>query len=506
MKNLGKKVTAAIICAALASSAFGLAACNGAYVDKLSVKGQTSYMTGDEFAGATLTVTYSDGKREQIEVTQDMLGGFDTSVAGNKTVIIGYAGKTVKFEITVSDMYASSIIVDEDSVAEYIVNSAYTDGDAKITVLYTDGTTESKTVTADMISGFDTTTDGKKTLSVKYGELAASYEITVRYPYVTSATVSENTKRVYRVGDKFDKIVLDVNYEDGTSGVVTFADVNDVKGFDTSTVGNYTLKVTHRNRTVGVDIEVKKALKNVAIGDETKKIYTVGDKFDRADLVLTYTDDTQETLSVTEDMLGNFDTSAAGNKTIDIDFEGRKLSYAITVAGKFIDNGEVNKIQVEDGTFVDMSAVQVQSVGNNMFENTTTLEDGSKASNGADGKSTANISVKGNKIVIRFIAESAGTYKLGLRAQSCENSGRGDLNIQNAFKVSVNGEEASISGTIGKATDSATGWRNMTKWTELDICEIAVKAGLNEIEFAFLGETALTPRLPNIDYFTLTAV
>ena len=71
--------------------------------------------------------------------------------------------------------------------------------------------------------------------------------------------------------------------------------------------------------------------------------------------------------------------------------------------------------------------------------------------------------------------------------------------------MTVNGRAYAISGTILKASVGETDWRDMNEWTTLgDIAgEIELKAGVNEIVFAFLGETAADMRFPNIDYFTV---
>lgn len=64
---------------------------------------KTNYEKGAAFAGGTLVVTYSDSSTEEIAITAGMLSGFDTSVAGTKTVTVTYEGKTTEFSITVTD-------------------------------------------------------------------------------------------------------------------------------------------------------------------------------------------------------------------------------------------------------------------------------------------------------------------------------------------------------------------------------------------------------------------
>lgn len=508
MKNRFKKLMLAIFAmAAVAMCALALAACGGGYVEKLSVKGKTYYMVGDEFAGATLTVTYSDGRREQVDVTADMANGFDTTVAGNKTIAVVYGGKTVAFDITVSELYASGISVADGGKTEYLIGAQYADGDASINVSYTDGTVQTVPITGGMISGLDTTVEGEKTVSVKYGMLDTAYTVTVRYPYVVSATVASSTKSVYRVGDEFGGVTLDVVYEDDTSGSVTLTDIESVKGFDTTGIGPRTVRVTYRNRTVSYDIQVLKAIAGVTVKNSVG-MYAKGDAFKGAELAVEYADGTSETVAVTPEMLTEFDTMKVGDRIVKLMFENRELTFGITVYGKFADDGGDNKIQVEDGDLVDMSGAQLQNGATNKFESTTKNAQNEEYSNGAEGSSTANISVEGNKIVIRFIAERAGKYKLGMRAQSGSDAGKSDVKVSDAFDISVNGDIKTASGVIQKGSATGVNWKDMTNWTMLDdlVGEIDIVAGLNEIEFAFKGGTAQAMRFPNIDYFVLTAV
>lgn len=60
------------------------------------------YTVGDGFDGGKLIVIYSDGSTQSVELTADMLSGFDTSTAGEKTVTVSYGGLTATVTIEVS--------------------------------------------------------------------------------------------------------------------------------------------------------------------------------------------------------------------------------------------------------------------------------------------------------------------------------------------------------------------------------------------------------------------
>ncbi len=70
---------------------------------KITAGFRIQYYVGEEIDlnGGQITVTYSDGKKETIDITEDMISGFDTSAPGTYTVTITYGDKTATFEITV---------------------------------------------------------------------------------------------------------------------------------------------------------------------------------------------------------------------------------------------------------------------------------------------------------------------------------------------------------------------------------------------------------------------
>lgn len=82
----------------------------GDKVSKIEVKGVTKeYVLDASFdEKGYLEVTYEDSDndtyKKKVDITEDMLEGFDTSKAGTKTVKVYYAGKTTSFSIKVLDI------------------------------------------------------------------------------------------------------------------------------------------------------------------------------------------------------------------------------------------------------------------------------------------------------------------------------------------------------------------------------------------------------------------
>ena len=71
-------------------------------IEITSLPNKTSYRVGQEFdpAGMVVTAFYTDGTEEI--VTAYTVSGFDSAVAGTKTITVSYEGKTAEFTVTVT--------------------------------------------------------------------------------------------------------------------------------------------------------------------------------------------------------------------------------------------------------------------------------------------------------------------------------------------------------------------------------------------------------------------
>lgn len=73
------------------------------WADALDVVGAvTEYRIGDKFVEqGTVIVKHSDGSRDRVPLTEDLVSGFDTSKEGYVTVTVSYDGKTTTYQIFV---------------------------------------------------------------------------------------------------------------------------------------------------------------------------------------------------------------------------------------------------------------------------------------------------------------------------------------------------------------------------------------------------------------------
>ncbi|HBK02285.1 MAG TPA: hypothetical protein DDY77_04565, partial [Clostridiales bacterium] len=139
LKLKGKKfwiiVLAALMCVFAALSV----GCSKTVTSVTATTTKTEYALNEKFAGGKMTVVFSDGSKQTFDLTADMLTGFDTSVAGEKTVIAKYKDYSASFKITVVGVKYTSLTVKEGSKKEYFTNSDYNAGDIIVIAENSDG-------------------------------------------------------------------------------------------------------------------------------------------------------------------------------------------------------------------------------------------------------------------------------------------------------------------------------------------------------------------------------
>lgn len=147
---------------------------------------KTNYFIGEplDVTGGKVTVTRQAGPDEIIDLTANMVTGFDSETAGTKTLTITYQEKTTTFDITVSEVTLTKIEWKaEPTKKSYSVGESLDVTGGVITATYSDNSTKDITVTADMVSGFSSAAVAEQqALTVTYGTKTLVYNIEVTEP------------------------------------------------------------------------------------------------------------------------------------------------------------------------------------------------------------------------------------------------------------------------------------------------------------------------------------
>ena len=147
-----------------------------ASIKSISVKELKSvYTVNEEFSDGTLTVTYTDNSTEDIKITTNMVLGFDTKTLGKKELTIVYEGFTIKHSYEVVNEIEKIEVLDLKK--EYFLDESFVNG--KLKLYYSDNSTKEIDLTTEMVKDFDTSTVGKKTLTITYEGKTTTYEIEV---------------------------------------------------------------------------------------------------------------------------------------------------------------------------------------------------------------------------------------------------------------------------------------------------------------------------------------
>ncbi len=141
---MAKKITIILLTVVIILSAVMLCACTEPTVKKVTIR-QNSFLSNYaidsvlSLSGAFITVTYSDGSEIQVQITHDMVEGFDSSTTGQKKMRINYQGvysEDIEYLIYNPENAATDILTSTRlvlsagknlSFAEYTVSLKYGD-------------------------------------------------------------------------------------------------------------------------------------------------------------------------------------------------------------------------------------------------------------------------------------------------------------------------------------------------------------------------------------------
>lgn len=241
----------------------------------------------------------------------------------------------------------TGIVVTDLPVTTYYRGDRFNFNDAKITVYYENGKTESLSLEPSMISDFDSQTLGKQILTVKYEGATTHIEVTVENPPVYSISIADGYKYTYVEGQGLnlnDSFIV-VQYSNGFSERIQITS-DMVSGFDTSRTGLSQFLVSYLDKTAVCEVEVvAKSIATIGIEAPDRRNYVVGDKVDfyGARLFVSYNNNTSEYLEISEELfnddfyteIGNERTSAlnrvGGAVAVTVHYYGLNTSFYVSV-------------------------------------------------------------------------------------------------------------------------------------------------------------------------------
>lgn len=145
---------------------------------------KANYYIGDaiDVTGLTLSVKYKGFDAETVDVTSAMCD-YDFSAAGEQTVTISYDGKEIFFKVNVSDIVLTEVYIESEPTKkeyDFALDKELDLAGFKFVAKYSDNSTQEIAVENLVIEGFNSRVFGTQVITVKYGEMTASFEIEVK--------------------------------------------------------------------------------------------------------------------------------------------------------------------------------------------------------------------------------------------------------------------------------------------------------------------------------------
>ena len=330
-----------------------------------------------DVTGGRIKVTWANGTVSNVNLTTNMVTGYNQTQLGVQTLTITNTfkytlsdgtqipdTKTMTYEVEVTNQ-AKKITITPPTKTEYEHGDKldFTGGNIKIT--YADGTTQTKQITSNMVRESNgssvnmapTASDYinneiSKTLVIKYKENTVTG--TVNYPIKIKNVVSqivmstEPTNKTYNIGDTSYNLAggaIKVTRKAGNTETVALTDQGiTLTNLSTLTTnkGTKPVTVTYEGKTTTFNITVKNGVKNINITAPTKTEYEHGETIATdGTITVVFTDGTQEQRAMTASMITENDGSPLNMSPANY---GQTQKVTKTLKITYIEDGKTGTI------------------------------------------------------------------------------------------------------------------------------------------------------------------
>ena len=425
-----------------------------------------NYLVGEplDVTGGTIKVTKKSGAIETVNITPDMVSGFNSSseVIG-QVLTITYEGKTTTYIVNITDSISNITLNPGPTKTTYKYGEPLDLTGASIDIVKANGDTDKKQVDMSMVSGYNPTPaagtlPSTQTITVIYGkdtsgnDVKTTFTVTVE-DYIESITVN-GAKVEYKYNDSLDLSIgtLNITMASGTPTTPINLNSSDVTvtGYTSTTIGSQTLNVNYKGKSTTYTVEVKDYITNTKIIVPTKTTYNYGDSLDLSTgkIIKTWASGAADTVLPLEDSMvkeadgsnvNMMPSSFAGNnkvqKMLVITYEGITENYKIEIVNdvKSISIKETPKTDYNYGDSIDKTIGSIEVIRANGTKEEVQLTDSritidgfdtsaplnnvpvtiKFTENGVTKSETYTINVNDNITSIQLVGTPKTTYKYG---------------------------------------------------------------------------------------------
>ena len=373
---------------------------------KTTPKAEYKYGEPLNIAGGTIETIRSNGAKETINITTSMVTGYNPNKIGKQKITVTYKDKTTSYEVDVKD-YIEDIDIVKPNKLVYKIGEKIdlTGGKVKpIMASKTPTTPVAMTNSKVQIEGFDTSTEGAKTIKVTYKGYTKSFGITVINQTSSMTIKTLPNKLEYKYGEQLDLTGGTIEFKQGNETKILNITKDMVTGYNPKKIGNQTLTVTYEGLSQEFIVNVKDYITRLEVKKPEKTDYEYGENLDLTGgtiLIITASGKVDEKVDITAYMISGYDKTKEGTQTITVEYKGLQGKFQVSVKDKIKAislNNEPNKINYKNGEALDITGATIdiiKSSGINTIPVTDNMISGYNPQN--SGLQVVTITYKGFK-------------------------------------------------------------------------------------------------------------
>lgn len=311
------------------------------------------YIQGEEL---NLTDTYinvkyvsDDGFYETIQVTKDMISGYNPDVVGIQTVYVTYLNKKLSFVVRVVEspdrVFESASIINVSEQPYVVTEGMYPDlSNIMLEVKYTDGYKKQITVTQSMLADFNPNTLGTQKVYLFYNDKKTSNYITIDVieKQITSIEVKRTPDKIeYVQGQSLDLTggAITVLYNNNTTKTVEMKEATPY--YNRTLIGYITVRLNFKEFNTYIQIKVnEKSVSKMTLSKPKKTEYIAGEKLDLSglylDVVYVSNDNYGEKIEVTPEMISGYDPNKTGAQQVTVTYLNMQATFEVNVIANTI--------------------------------------------------------------------------------------------------------------------------------------------------------------------------
>ena len=209
------------------------------------------YKYGEELdlTGGTIQITKTSGSTQILNITKQMISGYNPKKLGSQVITVTYDGKTAEFSVNVED-YVKQLNIKKPTKLEYEYGEELELDGGEVSVVMASGKISDRTaLTASMVEGYNKTKEGKQTLKVTYKGLSGKFDVNV-VDLVKAISMDKQPNKVkYNYGEELDVTgaVIKVIKSSGIYKIPVTKDMT--SDYSATTPGTQIITVTYKNET-----------------------------------------------------------------------------------------------------------------------------------------------------------------------------------------------------------------------------------------------------------------